>query len=541
MRIIRYFIAIVIVVIASCADREQMLRQLEQAEQQNRDYVPFTSDSLALSLTDYFDSHGTPNERMRAHYILGCAYRDLGEAPRALECYNDAVECADTTATDCDFKTLSRVHGQMAGMFNGMVAPELGLLNEKKAMKYALMARDTLSYIVFYENQVSSYWLLNQEDSILTVCDSAMNMYNRIGQPQYAATTRGMVVDLNLRKGSLDEASHNMQIYEKYSGKISDNYVASLGNEIYYDVKGRLLLAYGKTDSAKVFFERLMQFKDNITYQEAAVRGLFSVYEKINVNDSIAKYAHLFTQINDSSNIIKSSSEITRMQSLYNFTRVKDYASRKEKEANRYKSIVYIIVFAFLAISSTIYYFYKKHEQVRKNELSRINEEYSNNIILYKNLLHEIELYRSSNEMFIKEKEKELQNLKKELLRYHEDEAVIEKWDTEQSIQSSELLLLLHKYARRVHRPNQSEWQELTKLTQRKIPDFYNKITQSEKKLTDQEIIASILIRLGFIPSELSALFGFTKQRASNLRRTINRKLFDSNDTKQLDKNIARL
>ncbi|MDO4981573.1 MAG: hypothetical protein Q4E58_11795, partial [Prevotellaceae bacterium] len=91
MRIIRYFIALVIVVIASCADREQMLRQLEQAEQQNRDYVPFTSDSLALTLTSYFDSHGTPNERMRAHYILGCAYRDLGEAPRALECYNDAV------------------------------------------------------------------------------------------------------------------------------------------------------------------------------------------------------------------------------------------------------------------------------------------------------------------------------------------------------------------------------------------------------------------------------------------------------------------
>ena len=160
---------------------------------------------------------------------------------------------------------------------------------------------------------------------------------------------------------------------------------------------------------------------------------------------------------------------------------------------------------------------------------------------MYNALLHEMKLYKESSEMYIKEKEKELQNLKKELLRYHEDEAVIEKWDTEQSIQSSELLLLLHKYARRVHRPNQSEWQELTKLTQRKIPDFYNKITQSEKKLTDQEIIASILIRLGFIPSELSALFGFTKQRASNLRRTINRKLFDSNDTKQLDKNIARL
>lgn len=541
MRIIRLLLLLVAIVIVSCGDREHMLQTLEALEQQNRDYVPFTSDSTALALIDYFDNHGTPNERMRAHYILGCAYRDMGEAPRALECYNDAVEQADTTASDCDYKTLSRVYGQMAGLFNGMVAPELGLLNEKKAMKYALMAKDTLSYIVFYENQVSSYWLMKQDDSILTVCDSAMKMYNTIGQPQYAATTRGMVVDLYLRKGIFDEASHNMLVYEKNSGKVSDNYIASHGYEIYYDVKGRLLLACGKIDSAKVFFDRLLQFKDNITYQEAAVRGLFSVYEKKNASDSIAKYAHLFTQINDSSNIIKSSSEITRMQSLYNYSRIKNHALKKEKEANRYKSIIFIIVFAFLAISSTVYYFYKKHEQLRKSELSRINEEYSNSIILYKNLLYEIELYRNSKEMFIKEKEEELQSLKKELLRYHEDEAVIEKWDTEQSIQSSEILLLLHKHARRAHRPNQTEWQELIKLTISKLPDFYNRITEKEKRLTEQEIIACILIRLGFIPTELSALFGFTKQRASNIRRSINLKLFDSRDTKQLDKNITSL
>ena len=143
--------------------------------------------------------------------------------------------------------------------------------------------------------------------------------------------------------------------------------------------------------------------------------------------------------------------------------------------------------------------------------------------------------------MFIKEKEEELQSLKKELLRYHEDEAVIEKWDTEQSIQSSEILLLLHKHARRAHRPNQTEWQELIKLTISKLPDFYNRITEKEKRLTEQEIIACILIRLGFIPTELSALFGFTKQRASNIRRSINLKLFDSRDTKQLDKNITSL
>ena len=160
---------------------------------------------------------------------------------------------------------------------------------------------------------------------------------------------------------------------------------------------------------------------------------------------------------------------------------------------------------------------------------------------MYNALLHEMKLYKESSEMYIKEKEKELQNLKKELLRYYEDEAVIEKWDTEQSIQSSEILLILHNHARRSHRPNQAEWQELIKVAQNKLPRFYSIIADDDKELTEQEIIVSILIRLGFIPTEISALFGFTIQRASNLRRKINIKLFHSNDTKQLDKNIATL
>ncbi len=51
----------------------------------NRNYIPITTDSLLLQATAYFDSHGTPNERLRAHYLLGCAYRDMGEAPQAIE------------------------------------------------------------------------------------------------------------------------------------------------------------------------------------------------------------------------------------------------------------------------------------------------------------------------------------------------------------------------------------------------------------------------------------------------------------------------
>lgn len=38
----------------------------------------------ALSLVDFFDRHGTANEQMLAHYLLGRCYADMHEAPRIM-------------------------------------------------------------------------------------------------------------------------------------------------------------------------------------------------------------------------------------------------------------------------------------------------------------------------------------------------------------------------------------------------------------------------------------------------------------------------
>lgn len=42
----------------------------------------------------------------------------MGEAPRAIEEYSEAVEQADTIAADCDLRTLRAVYGQMTNVFH---------------------------------------------------------------------------------------------------------------------------------------------------------------------------------------------------------------------------------------------------------------------------------------------------------------------------------------------------------------------------------------------------------------------------------------
>ena len=95
----------------------------------------FTTDSLALELVRYFDHPlhvwNSANDRLMAHYLLGRCYADMGEAPRAIEEYSEAVEQADTTASDCDLHALRAVYGQMANVFHQQNLPKNGLQAQK--------------------------------------------------------------------------------------------------------------------------------------------------------------------------------------------------------------------------------------------------------------------------------------------------------------------------------------------------------------------------------------------------------------------------
>ena len=134
-----------------------MLSQLEELERQNLAGSLMTNDTLAISLCDYFDSHGTPNERMRAKYILGRTYYCLGELPHALELYYEAADCADTLDINCDYAKLSRIHAQSANIFHKEVQPRSELKELKLAEYYAWKGKDTLMAIECYAQRADAY------------------------------------------------------------------------------------------------------------------------------------------------------------------------------------------------------------------------------------------------------------------------------------------------------------------------------------------------------------------------------------------------
>ena len=102
---------------------QRMRYELLYHKAMNKAYIPFKSDSVMQEVADYYEHHGSTNDRMLAYYVLGCVYRDMHEAPTALEYYHKATEQADTTAKDCDYSTLFRVYNQMGVLFGKQYLP----------------------------------------------------------------------------------------------------------------------------------------------------------------------------------------------------------------------------------------------------------------------------------------------------------------------------------------------------------------------------------------------------------------------------------
>ena len=75
---------------SSAGKADRMYYELLKTDAMNKAYVDMTTDSILKEVVVYYDRHGSANEQMRAHYLLGCAYRDMGEALMALQCYQEA-------------------------------------------------------------------------------------------------------------------------------------------------------------------------------------------------------------------------------------------------------------------------------------------------------------------------------------------------------------------------------------------------------------------------------------------------------------------
>ena len=465
-RLIGIILAGAVVLLAGCSgDKAKMLQQLEQLEQQNRSGEAMLNDSLAESLVNYFDCHGDANERMRSRYILGRTYYCLEELPRALEIYNEAINCADTLSTDCDFAKLSRLYAQKAAVYYDQVQARSQLENLRLAEYYAWKGMDTLMAVECFSQQSNAYELLGKQDSIILIKEESAQMFDSINRSDRAAQTLGSAILALVKKQDLLKAKSYIKAYESGSNFFSPNGDVVAGREIYYYIKGEYYLAVHKLDSAEYLFRKELKNGKDINNQIAACKGLQKVYEQRKNSDSIAKYATLSYELNDSAYSLSEMQNIQKMQASYNYNHIKYLAEKKRLEAERAWLVAVLISLLFIVIGV---YYGRKYLGLRKLALDHR--------LRRAGITHHLKELANSNPP---------------------------------------------QY------PMLDDWDKLRALVEREIPSFRKTLRVDELSLTDMDYDMCLMIRVHLLPIEIAKLKQCSPSTITKSRRKLLRLIFD--------------
>ena len=504
---------------------QKMCYELLRHKAMNKAYISFTSDSKMKEVVDYYDRHGSANERMLANYVLGCVYRDMHEVPLALEYYNKATEQADTTAADCDYGTLYRVYSQMGFLFSKQYLPYQLLDAFGKAEKYAYLAKDTLNAIINYQNKGDAYDYLGRKDSVVAINLRSANMFKRIGDNYNAAIALGCNYSYYIEK---QDSVNAKKAFEAY---FSTGYE---GNLEYEDSKAYVLCQKGKyymftsqLDSACYILQQSLKFCKSFSNKAATTKALAHYYAKVNQPSLAMKYALQSSEYNDSSLMEARKNQLQQMQAMYDYGRNQEIARMAEQKATRSTQMNYMVVFACVILLLFLSYIYRKQLVLKKKRIAVSKLLYEDSLLKLKRLQDEKAklVAENDNKLFqvIMEKENTIDKLKAEISDIQDKYSLTSVSNVELTLMDSSIckkIKFIEVHPRK--KMSDEDWKELADTVEKTIPNF---IPRLKNKLNDKDYQICLLIRLGFTTSLIARLLGLSDAAISKSRKTMLKKL----------------
>src|SRR5574344_209233 len=568
----------------------RMKYELLFAAAQNKNFVNFTSDSVMKEVTAYYDAHGTANEQMQAHYLLGCVYRDQNDAPRALQCYHDAVEKADTTCTDCDYYTLCSIHSQMYSLFDDQGYDEQSLAEISKMQKCALLGKDTIGAINAYEYRSNIYFVNNQLDSAYNISMHASRLYAKYGYIRESALALNNAINSSVLKGNYVQAKKLIDIYESKSGRLDNNHNVMHGCELYYYIKGLYYYGIHQLDSAEYFFRKEMRDGKDIKDQKCSSRGLFLVYSRRKDADSITKYSQMCYGATDSFQQRLSADNLRQVRALYDYSHSQQVANDKTREASEFRFWLTVSSAAVVVLLLTFLLVYRRKQQ----RISEMDHEHEVNLLQLRNreaeladiqqsnreskasitkMKLEISHLRTaisdsdiqnqsiqsiladkeseltgmrekvkSNDAVIEVKKMEIDELNQKISKLQDDSKEPATWNLDSEFQHAPIVMTLHKYGAKGVAASEEEFAEFVNLMRSYSKGFMEALEIDRNGINETELRICLLIRLRFVPLEISNIMDLTRQHVANIRTRLLLKIFKKQGrSKDFDYQIRKL
>ena len=496
---------------------ERMKFALLKAKARNKLYLPADTAMLDV-LAEYYDGHGTANDRMLVKYVIACSYVDREDAPRALQYFHEAAAEADTTDAECNYKTLSKIHSQTAELLHEQNASDDALMENALAFKYAIKAKDTLNALLTIEQKANIYSWKGLTDSVVRIRKELYKLYKKSNYPRHAAMALGVIISTLAERGNISEAKKCINIYEKESGLLDANGNIERGREIYYYTKGVYYLKIDSLDTAENLFRKCCINSQNFACLDFAFHGLSELFKLKGEKDSVIKYLDISRKMKDAAYDQMTTRHLQQMQAMYNYDHYKQVAVDERKNTANAKIFGLMVAIVIMCVSAYIIF---KSRNKRKRNLA----EYKRNIAEMERTKSELSTLLTNKQDEIKrlidEKTTEMVMLQQRLQEY---EKKISSKKTSKGVEA-----LAHKpIVKKLRQCVTKEMRPMTSDECNELKELFNKykpLAKLESTLKDTEYEICLLVKLEFTPSEISILTQRRLSDISNIRKRLLQKM----------------
>ena len=512
---------------------EMMRYEVCRVSAKNKMFVSLNDEEEAMQrAVEYYDKHGSPDEKMGACLLLGSVYRDMGDAPQALEWFDKAITHGQMAK---DKVTLAKIHGQKADLFYRQRLLDNALVELKIMENLAMEIGDRELAVNANSFTSSVYYSMKEYDSVIAVDKRNYSiLLNDIKDTVSAATTIASSIPCHVKLGEYDKAKQLIRIYENWSNDFDEKGNLRRGKDGFYIDKADYFRGMQMLDSSVVYYRK------SLGSIEPANRcmgfyNLACIFEELGETDSVAKYALLACGYSQRYFEELQTNTLQQIEATYNYGRYKQESAEKALEAEKARNLTYLMMSIFvislcvICLAWTIWRHKKKREMgqmhirleraktdayrisVERNELKTQLEE---KVSMIEELSKKDETVTESNSniMVLQKLQSEVEQLNDELSRTERSYAKL--MNEGENI----LTTLLLKANNRVN-VNEKEWNRLKDYIDEVYPCFLNNLVDAIPNINQDYMRIAMLVKLEFSTTHIASLVCRSVTAVSNARR----------------------
>ena len=289
---------------ASMPEDHLMYYRLLQLKAADKAYIGHTSDSIGMLLVDYYEGRGDSRLLPQAYYYAASVYRDLHDAPQALNYFQKA---ANTMPAGGGSRLKGHAYNQMGKLFMLQDLDSVALHYYQEAYKIESDRKDTLDMIASLCDMSVSYQRLGDLENCIRSLEAAENLNALAGlNKEYLILYR--LSEVFLERGQSDSAWACIQLPLVEAPDFDKSAVLS--------VASKASLATGRLDSAYVISKELLKV-GSIYARQTAARVLAEVCLRQGRLADVVHYINMYKSFSDSVSVLDARRAMANANALY--------------------------------------------------------------------------------------------------------------------------------------------------------------------------------------------------------------------------------